>query len=250
MKTPDSSSSLLAFILPFFLILLFQAVLSSPVCARGGNGEKAKDAVVLFIRGAIGPAVSDYVIRGINKANDEGAALVILQIDTPGGLDYDMRAIIKAVLASQVPVVSYVSPAGSRAARAGTHILYASHIAAMAPATNLGAATPIKIGGLPNPPGIPSSSDNDKPDKKDSSADPLERKIINDAVACIKGLTRQHGRNEEWAEKAVREAVSLTAEEALNIGVIDLIAEAFIAGSVGECRLDPGSLLRRMFDFP
>lgn len=146
-------------------------------------------------------------------------------MDTPGGLDTSMRDIIKKILSSTVPVVSYVAPGGSRAASAGTYILYASHIAAMAPTTNLGAATPIQVGGMPEMPEKEPSSPEKEGDKGASKTpDTLERKMVNDAVAYIKALANRHHRNAEWAEQAVREAVSLTAEEALQLKVIDLIA--------------------------
>jgi membrane-bound serine protease (ClpP class) len=182
--------------------------------------------VVIDIKGAIGPAVSDYFVRVLEKAKESKAAVLILQMDTPGGFDHSMRDIIKNILTSSVPVVSYVAPGGSRAASAGTYILYASHVAAMAPTTNLGAATPIQIGGLP---GMPekepeSPEEKEKEEKENIPKDALERKMVNDAVAYIKALANRHGRNAEWAEKAVREAVSLTSEEALAIGVIDLVA--------------------------
>lgn len=185
----------------------------------------AKTAILLNINGPIGPAVSDYVNRGIKKAEEDHAGIVILQMDTPGGFDHSMRDIIKNILSSSIPVVSYVAPGGARAASAGTYILYASHVAAMAPTTNLGAATPIRIGGLPGMPEKPSSpQEKEKSKEKPLTSDTLERKMVNDAVAYIKALASRYGRNEEWAEQAVREAVSLTAEEALEIGVIDLIA--------------------------
>ena len=146
-------------------------------------------------------------------------------MDTPGGFDHSMRDIIKKILSSPIPVVSYVAPGGARAASAGTYILYASHVAAMAPTTNLGAATPIQVGGLPGMPEKPSIPQEKEEDKeKPLPADTLERKMVNDAVAYIKALAGRHGRNAEWAEQAVREAVSLTSEEALEINVIDLMA--------------------------
>ncbi len=146
-------------------------------------------------------------------------------MDTPGGFDHSMRDIIKKILSSPIPVVSYVAPGGARAASAGTYILYASHVAAMAPTTNLGAATPIQVGGLPGMPEKPSTPQEKEEDKeKPLPADTLERKMVNDAVAYIKALAGRHGRNAEWAELAVREAVSLTSEEALEINVIDLVA--------------------------
>ncbi|MBU0680630.1 MAG: nodulation protein NfeD [Proteobacteria bacterium] len=184
----------------------------------------ATTALRLEIKGAIGPALAEYVKEGLSKAAAEQAALVILKMDTPGGLDTSMRQIIKEILASPVPVVCYVAPAGSRAASAGTYILYASHVAAMAPATNLGAATPIRIGTIPGLPTKPSPPEEADKEPAPSSPDSLERKMVNDAEAYIKALARRHGRNAQWAARAVREAVSLTAEEALTEGVIDILA--------------------------
>jgi len=210
------------------LILFILAVSACFIAGKVPSISRAAGpgtAVLLNIRGAIGPAVSDYVIRGIEKTEEEHAALVILQMDTPGGLDTSMRDIIKKILSSRVPVVSYVAPAGSRAASAGTYILYASQVAAMAPTTNLGAATPIQIGGMPGTPEKEPSSPETEGDKDTGKApDALERKMVNDAVAYIKGLANRYGRNAEWAEDAVRQAVSLTAEEALQLKVIDLVA--------------------------
>ncbi len=189
----------------------------------------------LSVQGAIGPAVTDYLLRAMQKAQEQGARAVVIQMDTPGGLDAATRDIIKAILASPLPVMTYVYPSGGRAASAGTYILYASHIAAMAPATTLGAATPIQIGGgqAPGqPPGQPSPSTPSDPDasgERDQSSTPqpataMERKIINDAVAFIRGLADRHDRNADWAEAAVREAVSLTAAEALEQQVVDIVA--------------------------
>ena len=177
-------------------------------------------APVLTISGAIDPASADYVVRGLRQAQKDGAPLVVLRMDTPGGLDSAMRQIVQAILASQVPVVTYVAPEGARAASAGTYILYASPIAAMAPATTLGAATPVAIG----MPGFGAAPPASAPASAPGEGDTLTRKQVNDAAAFIRGLAQRHGRNAQWAERAVREAVTLTASEALHEGVVDLVA--------------------------
>ncbi|HZO24331.1 MAG TPA: nodulation protein NfeD [Steroidobacteraceae bacterium] len=229
--------------------------LAGPI-AYGATGAPATEpqrgaplATVLEVNGAIGPATSRFVVHGIETAQHEGNRLVVLQIDTPGGLDTSMRDIIRAILASPIPVVGYVAPPGARAASAGTYILYACHIAAMAPATNLGAATPVSIGGEsaapPEPERKPDSTDHDKEassGKKPSegaapkseppanqSAEPvpgsaMERKVVNDAVAYIRGLAELRGRNADWAEQAVRGAASLSATAAVQQKVVDLMA--------------------------
>jgi membrane-bound serine protease (ClpP class) len=209
----------------------------SVVQAAQENQPNQPHVAQLTIAGAIGPATTDYLLRSMRKAEAQGATIILIRMDTPGGLDAATRDIIKAILASKLPVITYVHPSGSRAASAGTYILYASHIAAMTPATTLGAATPIQIGapGLPGATEPESEQDKDKTsDKKDEKQNDktskapaggaMERKIINDAVAFIRGLANRHNRNAEWAEQAVREAVSLTADEALVQNVVDIVA--------------------------
>ena len=190
------------------------------------------DVWLLEVAGPIGPATADYVVNTLAAAEDAAAELVVLQMNTPGGLDRAMRDIIQAILAAQVPVVTYVAPQGSRAASAGTYILYASHLAAMAPATNLGAATPIMIGGLPKLPGSePESPQRGDDSQQDGQSQPLSpeatmhSKMVNDAQAYIRSLAELRGRNAEWAVEAVKDAATLTAQEALELNVIDLVAK-------------------------
>jgi membrane-bound serine protease (ClpP class) len=221
----------MAFILKclFAFLLLFSSA-----------NSQADDVWVIEVNGGIGPATSDYLTREIEQAHDEQAKLVILKINTPGGLDSSMRDIIRSITTSPVPIATWVGPAGSRAASAGTYILLASHIASMAPGTNLGAATPVSLGGgkAPSDPLSPQDDSNqdekskpsEQDDTKQESPDQvkattaMEKKVINDAAAYIVSLAKLHNRNEEWAEKAVREAASLDSENALELNMIDFIA--------------------------
>nr|WP_244206470.1 nodulation protein NfeD [Caballeronia pedi] len=178
----------------------------------------AAPVVVIPLKGAIGPASADFVVRALARAADEHAQLAVLELDTPGGLDLSMRSIIQAILASPVPVAAFIAPSGARAASAGTYITYASHIAAMAPGTNLGAASPVQLG-LGGAEREPSGAS-----KAAAEQSTETRKQMQDAAAYIRGLAQLRGRNVQWAERAVREAVALSATEALEQKVIDLTA--------------------------
>src|SRR4030042_820442 len=189
------------------IILLF-IVLLAAVSLASGAGAQTQAVYVLTIKGTINPVLVDYVKRGVELAEDEGAQALIIQLDTPGGLDGAMRDIVQIIVNSHVPVVVYVSPAGARAASAGVFITMAAHVAVMAPNTAIGAAHPVSIG----------------EEGEQAMSETMEDKVVNDAAAYIRSIAEAHGRNIEWAEKAVRESVSATEREALDINVIDLIA--------------------------
>jgi membrane-bound serine protease (ClpP class) len=219
-----------------WLAIILLLVSPAATFGAGDDVSAGRFATLIELNGPIGPAMSRYFERSLLDAGNGHSAVVILQMDTPGGLDTSMRDIIKAILASPVPVVTYVAPSGARAASAGTYILYASHFAAMAPATNLGAATPISIGGEPQtPPATPAKPGDDKSDpgndKKQKSPAEIptgsasERKAVNDAVAYIRSLAQLRGRNADWAEAAVRGAASLSADDALQQHVIEMVAK-------------------------
>jgi membrane-bound serine protease (ClpP class) len=239
MNTPERAPA------PLRAAAILVSLLGVAAAARGDLAVSGPptpgSATVLQINGAIGPATAHYVVHGLEAAQANGSRIVVIELDTPGGLDSAMRDIIRAILASPLPVVSYVTPSGARAASAGTYILYASHIAAMAPATNLGAATPVSIGGEPETPQAPipppaahppehpgAGTSPDAAPAGGTAAAPagsaMERKVVNDATAYIRGLAELRGRNADWAEQAVRGAASLSATAALREKVIDVIA--------------------------
>lgn len=189
--------------------------------------------IVADVKGAIGVGTGHLIEEVLSQARSERAGLVVLRLDTPGGLVSATRDVISAILASPVPIVVYVAPSGARAASAGTYIAYAAHVAAMAPGTHLGAATPVQMGAPPGPAPQP-RRDGDKPENA-PGAGAMERKVLNDAVAYLRSLAQLRGRNADWAEKAVRDGATLTAEEAAHEKVVDLLA-----GNLGDLldRLD------------
>lgn len=234
-------------ILGFALIVVVVLIACWPRPTSAQQGAAAARAVLLLeIDGGIGPATTDHVRRGIARAEEEGAAALVLRIDTPGGLDAATRDINQAILASRVPVIAWVAPEGARAASAGTYILYACHLAAMAPATSLGAATPVSMGpggGSPSPPergrrereaGTGDGGKDEAGSENDAAAGDtprgdeggaMERKAVNDAVAYLRSLAELRGRNAEFAEAAVREAATMTASQAQVKGVVEIVAE-------------------------
>ena len=233
--------------------LLAVAAFLALFSALAQQSAPARSGVVLTLDGPVTPANAQYIAREIDAANAAGRELILIEIDTPGGLVDSMKTIIKAMLASETPVVTYVAPQGARSASAGLYIMYAAGVSAMAPNTNTGAATPVEVGGAPSDENPFEDEEKPKPAEEPSAApaevegegpavnqpaeqpqsetpplandDALRAKIINDSVAYIRSLAEERGRNADWAEKAVREAASVTSREALELGVIDLIAE-------------------------
>lgn len=230
-------------------LLMLAAITGGALMAIGAtaqpSGKAAADgfAARIVLDGPIGPAAAEYFGKALANATGDGATVVVLQIDTPGGLAESMRQIVSAILASRMPVIGYVAPDGARAASAGTYILYACQLAAMAPATHLGAATPVSIGGstpmpLPKPPATPAPSSGSSPGKvppagpaaKPAAApeagggDAEAHKVLNDAIAYIRSLAELRHRNADWAEQAVRGAATLTADDAVKEHVADFIA--------------------------
>ena len=189
------------------IILLFVVLLLAVLLASGVQAQTPA-VYVITIKGTINPVLVDYVERGIEEAEDNGARALIIQMDTPGGLDTAMRDIVKLIVNAHVPVVVYVAPSGSRAASAGVFITMAAHVAAMSPNTAIGAAHPVSI----------------SEEGEEAMSETMEDKVVNDAAAYIRSIAEAHGRNMEWAEKAVRESVSATEREALELNVIDLVA--------------------------
>lgn len=203
------------------------------ILALSSSMVSAQEVRVVDINGAIGPATADYFIRALTEAAKDDVELVVMKLDTPGGLVSSLRDMVKEILASPVPVAVYVAPNGARAASAGTYLMYASHIAAMSPVTNIGSSTPVSIGGegggFPAPGGFDDPRNSDEQGEESEESPPndpsaMDKKVVNDAVAYIRSLAELRGRNADWAELTVREAANLTSSEALEMNVIEYVA--------------------------
>ncbi|MGE0620984.1 MAG: nodulation protein NfeD [Pseudomonadales bacterium] len=199
---------------------------TDPDAARQRRG---RTVWVVDLDGALGPATSDLIIRSIDEAAEADAQALVIRMDTPGGLDKSMRELVQAILAAPLPVITFVSPNGARAASAGTYIAYASHIAAMAPATNIGSSTPVSIAPTPPVPAPARQPDGEDGDAVPAPQDAMTRKVVNDAVAYLQGLAELRGRNIEWAQETVRHGANIRASEALEANVIDLLADDLTA---------------------
>src|SRR3990172_13419239 len=209
-----------------FLGVLLSSLFAALAPAARGEDLSAPQALLIDVKGAIGFVSTSQLARALEKAGAEEASLLIIRLDTPGGLLTSTRDMVQAMLASPIPIVVYVAPSGARAASAGTYLVYASHVAAMAPGTHLGAATPIPLS-VPGLPGSPPPSKPSPGSEKPSEPDPAsaaDRKSVNDAAAYLRTLAHLRNRNADWAEKAVREAATLTATEALKERVVEVIA--------------------------
>jgi membrane-bound serine protease (ClpP class) len=242
--------STLAMVLPAWFSL-FLCVFFACLQVAAAQQQADRQVLLIDIKGAIGFVTVEFLEKALDRAAAQHAAAVVVRLDTPGGLVSSTREMIQAILASRVPVVLYVAPNGSRAASAGTYLMYASHVAAMAPSTHLGAATPVAL----SPTGLPGSPQPQKPpagSEKQNNPEPLtamERKVLNDAIAYLRSLAELRGRNADWAEKTVLDAATLTASEALRERVIDVIANDVehllqqidgrsVSTAAGETRLD------------
>ena len=228
-----------------WLVFIVTLGLAAAIAAPAAQAPVGGAVWLVDLDGAVGPASADLVIRAIEDAGDADARALVIRMDTPGGLDKSMRDLVKAILAAQIPVITYVSPSGARAASAGTYIAYASHIAAMAPATNIGSSTPVSIAPQSPPPRVPmptqpkpkaddqaegtegedtAAEEPSAPERAPPPADAMTRKVVNDAVAYLQSLAELRGRNIEWAEKTVRDGDNLRASVALERNVIDVVA--------------------------